>query len=72
MKLLADQLPVVKTGNPAVKRMMMQRTSAAGVDHSAIMSADEPAEVRCTHRSIDCAKVELKVVCLVSSSQARV
>lgn len=34
MKLLVDQLPLVKTGNPAVRRMITHMTSAAGVEYS--------------------------------------
>jgi hypothetical protein len=30
----ADQLPLVKTGKPAVRIMMMHMTSAAGVEYS--------------------------------------
>lgn len=34
MKLLVDQLPLVKTGKPAVRRMTTHMTSAAGVEYS--------------------------------------
>jgi hypothetical protein len=34
MNPLADQFPVVKTGNPAVRRMMMHRRRAVGVEYS--------------------------------------
>lgn len=34
MKRLVDQLPFVKTGKPAVKRIMIHMTSARGVENS--------------------------------------